>query len=198
MKEAAVYVNPQELTPWDKNPRNNDAAVLNVMSSIREYGFSSPIIARKETGQIIAGHTRWKAAQELGLELVPVRYLDISEKKAAALAVADNKIGEIATWDDAKLAEVLKDIQAESDGFDFSSIGFEESEINALLTNWDDVLDGEVTIGDDNTLEDEQDDGMARIVVEIPIVSSHDASTAIRIGLLDGGFQEKDFKLRVT
>ena len=198
MKEAAEYIHPDSLVPWDQNPRKNDAAVLNVMASIREYGFASPIIARKETNQIIAGHTRWKAANELGLDLVPVRFLDISEAKAKQLAIADNKIGELATWDDAALAEILNSIKDEIENFDFSSIGFEESEINALLTNWDDVLDGDGLLGEDGAMQDETDEGIARIVVEIPIVSSHDASAAIRIGLNEAGFKDNDFKLRVS
>ena len=97
---AAVYVDPSTLTPWNKNPRNNEAAIDEVAKSIKRFGFASPIVARTADGRVIAGQTRLAAALRLGLEDVPVRFLDIDEQLASALALADNKIGEIATWDD--------------------------------------------------------------------------------------------------
>lgn len=106
---AAEWVELSKLVPWDKNPRKNDEAVQRVADSIRRFGFASPIIARKENFEIIAGHTRWKASKLLGLKTVPVRLLDVSERDAHLLALADNKVGEIAEWDDAKVAEILSD-----------------------------------------------------------------------------------------
>lgn len=70
---AAVYVDPNTLTPWDKNPRNNAEAIKQVAKSIERFGFASPIVARQADGRIIAGHTRHAAALKLGLEDVPVR-----------------------------------------------------------------------------------------------------------------------------
>ena len=60
-----------EIKPYPGNPRVNDAAVSAVAASIREFGFRQPIVVDEE-GVIICGHTRWKAAQKLGLETVPV------------------------------------------------------------------------------------------------------------------------------
>lgn len=119
-------VDVTKLTPWVKNPRKNDPAVQRVAESIRQFGFASPIIARRENGEIIAGHTRVKAAKLLGLKQVPVRYLDLDEKQAHALALADNKLGELAEWDDALLGEVLGDFtigEAVTAGFDPSDLG---------------------------------------------------------------------------
>lgn len=106
---AAVWVPIGELTPWDKNPRKNDAAVPKVVESIKRFGFGAPILARKADGEIIAGHTRLKAAQVLGLEKVPVRYLDLDPADAHLLALADNKLNEAAEWDDAAVASILSE-----------------------------------------------------------------------------------------
>jgi hypothetical protein len=113
---AAEWVAPSKLTPWDKNPRRNDNAAKRVADSIRRFGFGAPIVARKADGRIIAGHTRFKAAKMLGLKQVPVRYLDVSERDADLLALADNKLGEIAEWDDQAVAQMLSQASLEEAG----------------------------------------------------------------------------------
>ncbi len=93
---AAEWVAPATLKPWAKNPRKNDGEpVAKVAESIKRFGFAAPIVARKATREIIAGHTRWKAAQQLKLERVPVRFVDVSEREAHLLALADNRLHEI-------------------------------------------------------------------------------------------------------
>ena len=128
---AAVYVDPSTLTPWNQNPRNNEAAIDEVAKSIQRFGFASPIVARTADGRVIAGHTRLAAALRLGLEDVPVRFLDIDEQLASALALADNKIGEIATWDDETLGRVLAEL--EQDGMDLGGLGWDEDELDRIL-----------------------------------------------------------------
>jgi len=128
---AAVYVDPSTLTPWNQNPRNNEAAIDEVAKSIQRFGFASPIVARTADGRVIAGHTRLAAALRLGLEDVPVRFLDIDEQLASALALADNKIGEIATWDDETLGQVLAEL--EQDGTDLGGLGWDEDELDRIL-----------------------------------------------------------------
>ena len=129
--EPAAYMVPiTELNEWEKNPRVNDAAVDKVAASIRRFGFGAPIVARKEDSVIIAGHTRIKAARTIeGMTHVPVRYLDISMKEAEALALADNKLGEIAVWEDNMLAALLADLSEE----EAVSLGFNEEELEGLL-----------------------------------------------------------------
>jgi len=90
---AAVWVPVEQLKPWAQNPRKNDAAVATVVESIRRFGFGAPLLARKADGELIAGHTRLKAALKLGLPKVPVRYLDLDPTDAHLLALADNKTG---------------------------------------------------------------------------------------------------------
>lgn len=120
-----------DLTPWDKNPRDNDHAVQSVADSIKRFGWGSVIVARKSDGVVIAGHTRLKAAEKLGMDKVPVRYLDLDPAEAAALALADNKVGELADWDDDILGEVLTALEA--DGVDLAGLGFSDEELAALL-----------------------------------------------------------------
>ena len=127
-KPAAFMVPISELIEWNKNPRINEAAVDKVAASIKRFGFGAPIVARKEDSVIIAGHTRLKAAKTIeGMTHVPVRYLDISKKEAEALALADNKLGEIAIWDDNMLASVLNELE------NINDLGWTEDELKNLL-----------------------------------------------------------------
>jgi len=127
---AAVYVDPTTLSPWDENPRNNSEAVGKVAKSIERFGFASPIIARKKDGRVIAGHTRLKAALRLNMDEVPVRFMDLDDQASAALALADNRLGEVATWDDDMLKSILDDLAA--DGVDVQELGFDEDDFARL------------------------------------------------------------------
>tara|TARA_Y100001963_G_scaffold157866_1_gene255464 strand:+ start:6224 stop:7573 length:1350 start_codon:yes stop_codon:yes gene_type:complete len=139
---AAVWLGVEELTPWPDNPRLNDDAVTAVADSIQRFGFSSPIIARKENRMIIAGHTRFKAAKLLGYKEVPVRLMDLSQDQSRLLALADNKIGELSLWDEDKLSEVIHSMNEE--GLDLDGLGFSEEELDSLLKETDlDLEDSE-------------------------------------------------------
>lgn len=128
---AAIWVPITELKPWDKNPRSNAAAVAKVAESIKRFGFGSPIVARTADRQIIAGHTRILAAQKLGLTHVPVRFLDLDPVEARLLALADNKLGEIAEWNYPELAQVLADLKLED--ADLLASGFDDEELDRLF-----------------------------------------------------------------
>jgi len=106
---AAEWVKPSALKPWPQNPTKDDpASVRRVAESIKRFGFGAPLVARRTNGEVIAGHTRLRAAKQLGLELVPVRYLDINEKDAHVLALADNRLAALTLRNNAELAELLK------------------------------------------------------------------------------------------
>ena len=98
----AVQITERELatiTPYERNPRKNDNAVEGVARSIKEFGFQQPIVVDSD-GVIVIGHTRYKAAQRLGLVSVPVHVADnLSVEQITALRIADNSTGEAATWD---------------------------------------------------------------------------------------------------
>lgn len=129
---AAVWVEVDKLLPWAQNPRQNDAAVDEVVASIKRFGFGAPLLARRENGEIIAGHTRLRAALKLQLPKVPVRYLDLDPADAHLLALADNKLGEIAEWDEARLGQLLAELRA--DGADIlTGTGFDDGEIATLI-----------------------------------------------------------------
>ena len=131
MKAAATWEDISSLTPWDKNPRHNTAAIEQVRKSIERFGFSSPIIARQQDRVIIAGHTRHQAALKMGLDKVPVRFLDLDPAQARALALADNRLGEIADWDDGMLAEVLRELEAAN--VELGDLGWSGDALEALI-----------------------------------------------------------------
>ena len=111
----------EELVPYENNPRNNDEAVKFVANSIKEFGFKVPIIVDKNN-VIVAGHTRYKASQQLGLKEVPCIIADdLTDEQIKAFRLADNKVSEKATWDinmlDSELTDIL-DISMEDFGFD--------------------------------------------------------------------------------
>lgn len=107
-------VKVSKLIPYENNPRRNDDAVEPVANSIREFGFKVPIIIDRNN-VIVAGHTRLKAALKLGLETVPVIVADdLTDEQVRAFRLADNKVGEIATWDyellDSEIANLTTDM----------------------------------------------------------------------------------------
>ena len=86
-----VELPTMDLVPYENNPRNNGEAVDGVAESIAKFGFKVPIVITDEN-VIVAGHTRWLAAQKLGLDAVPCIVADdLSEKQIKAFRLADNK-----------------------------------------------------------------------------------------------------------
>ena len=122
------------MIPYENNPRINDNAVDAVANSIKEFGFKVPIIIDKNN-VIVAGHTRLKAAEKLGMKEVPVIVAnDLTDDQIKAFRLADNKVGELATWDFSKLEEELSGIQMDMSMFDFDFPTIEEDEEPLQLT----------------------------------------------------------------
>lgn len=149
-----------DIKPYENNPRNNDDAVDAVANSINKFGWQQPIVV-DIGGVIIAGHTRYKAAQKLGLKTVPVVVAkDLSEEQVKAYRLADNKSGELATWDD----ELLEDELVGIDDIDMADFGFDDSdkEINDeadvdsldLSDNVEEKFELKVECQDEKSLED--------------------------------------------
>jgi len=126
-------LNINDIKPYDKNPRKNDKAVDRVATSIKEFGFQQPIVVDKNM-VIVVGHTRYKAAQKLKLSQIPVVIADVSEEKLQAYRIADNKLNELAEWDDDLLFEEISEITARGDE---QLTGFNAEEINAILNKAD-------------------------------------------------------------
>ena len=115
----------EELIPYENNPRNNDEAVEYVANSIKEFGFKVPIVIDKG-GVIIAGHTRYKASNKLGLKEVPCIIADdLNEEQIKAFRLADNKVSEKAEWDFNMLDFELANLE-----IDMSDFGFEDFDID--------------------------------------------------------------------
>ena len=126
-----VNVKIAEVTPYANNPRNNDAAVESVAKSIEKFGFIGAIILNKDK-VIINGHTRVKACKKLGMETIPAIIVDhLTKEQEDALRIADNKTGEIAEWNEDLLRAELKAL--EEAGFGIEDLGFDNSELEALL-----------------------------------------------------------------
>ena len=124
-------MNIENIVPYENNPRFNDEAVEYVANSIREFGFKVPIVIDKNN-VIVTGHTRVKAATQLGITKVPcIRADDLNDEQIKAFRIADNKVAEIATWDLGKLEVELEDIN-----IDMSDFGLELEPIE------DDASDG--------------------------------------------------------
>jgi DNA modification methylase len=120
-----------EIRPYERNPRHNEHAVDAVARSISEFGFRVPIVV-DEDGVILAGDTRFKAAQRLGRTEVPVHVaLGLSAEKKRAFRIADNKVAEAATWDRDRLVAELADLRGLE--FDLSLTGFGDDELIDLL-----------------------------------------------------------------
>src|SRR6056297_7823 len=119
------------LVPYARNARtHSDEQVAQIAASIREWGWTVPILV-DEDGTIIAGHGRIMAAQKLGLKDVPVMVADgWSEAQKRAYVIADNKLALNAGWDNELLHVELKEIG--DAGFDLDLTGFDMDEIGAL------------------------------------------------------------------
>jgi ParB-like chromosome segregation protein Spo0J len=121
-----------ELIPYARNPRtHSDAQVAQIAASIREFGWTNPVLVDGANG-IIAGHGRVLAARKLGLERVPVLELThMSEAQKRAYVLADNQLALNAGWDEALLRLELADLSEL--GFELGLIGFGEGELERLL-----------------------------------------------------------------
>ena len=132
-KREIKYIATSKLTPYIRNSRtHSDEQVAQIVASITEFGFTNPILV-DDKGLIIAGHGRLQAAQRMGLKEVPtidVGYLSESQKKA--YVIADNKLALNAGWDFDMLKVEFEDLM--EDDFDLSLLGFEQKEINDILS----------------------------------------------------------------
>jgi DNA modification methylase len=129
---AIDYRPIEALIPYARNARtHSEAQVALIAGSIREYGFTNPVLVDGENG-IIAGHGRVMAARKLGLARVPVIELaHLTETQQRAYILADNKLAEQAGWDKSLLALELGDLQGMA--VDLTSLGFDAAELDALL-----------------------------------------------------------------
>ena len=159
-----------EIHPYANNPRKNDEAVAGVAASIKRFGFLIPMVIDRN-GEIICGHTRYKAARQLGLTEVPCVIADeLTEDEIRAFRLADNKVSEKAQWDMDLLPVELAGIMLPMEDFGFESISPDEFEENFVLDEGEKKPFQQISI----TVHDKQ---AALILQAIKYVYDHDAVT---------------------
>jgi ParB-like chromosome segregation protein Spo0J len=131
MADKIVLRSVESLIPYARNARtHSDAQVAQIAGSIREFGFTNPVLVDGESG-IVAGHGRVLAARKLGLTEVPcIEIAYLTEAQRRAYIIADNKLALNAGWDEDLLKLELADLKVA--GFDLGLTGFGELELAAL------------------------------------------------------------------
>ena len=144
-----VYKRISELIPYENNPRQNDDAVEPLMNSIKEFGFKNPIVVDKNN-VIVAGHTRYKAADKLNMEQVPCIVADdLTKEQIKAYRLADNRTSELSNWDFELLEEELSDIVH----IDMSDLAFDFKNENELLGAYEELLSDKDYMSMQNAME---------------------------------------------
>jgi len=175
-------INIDILKPFEKNPKSHPAEQINrIVRSIQEFGFTNPILALKENNMIIAGHARLKAAQQMNLVQVPVIFLDMPYEKAIAYVVADNRLAELAKWDEQMLLPLLDEVKLS--GIDIELTGFTSADIS--LMNKHEVQ------------EDDFDAGAAADAIKEPITQVGDIWILGKHRLLCGDSGKKEDVLKL-
>jgi site-specific DNA-methyltransferase (adenine-specific) len=129
---AAEWVPVEALRAWSRNPRLiTDEQISRVADSIKRFGFSAPIVARRQDGEVIAGHTRLRAAVQLGLTKVPVRYMNLDPAEAHLLALADNRLTELTPWNNTELSSLLSEYGL----VDATMAGWNSEDLEELATD---------------------------------------------------------------
>ena len=141
------------LKPYARNAKMHGAdQVAKIAASMAEFGWTVPCLV-SDDGELIAGHGRVLAAEKLGLKDAPVIVLaHLSDEQRRAYRIADNKLTELGEWDEAVLSGELQLLAAED--FDLSLIGFDDAELDALLSGLDEETDTE---GEDDIPEPPED-----------------------------------------
>ena len=135
MRDLAVtYLAIADLKPYARNPRTHSKKqIKQIADSIQTFGWTNPILI-DAAGGVIAGHGRLEAAKQLGIERVPtIRIEDLTEAQKRAYVIADNRLAELAGWDDELLAIELQLLSTLDLDFDLDLTGFETAEIDLLI-----------------------------------------------------------------
>ena len=144
---ALERVEVSALSGFAGNPRtHSDPQIKQIAASIREFGWTNPILV-DATGTIIAGHGRLAAAKQLGLAQVPViRLGHLSDAQRKALVIADNQLALNAGWDEAALSVLIQELDAEK--FELDILGFAADDLDRYLAGLDGVVAAEVEEGE--------------------------------------------------
>lgn len=122
-------VSVHDLTPHPKNPNRGNTEVIK--ESIAENGFFGAIVAQKSSGHILIGHHRLEAAKEQGAEQVPVLWLDVDDKRALKIMIADNRTAELAYRDSEALADLLSELNLDGG---IAGTGYSDDDLDKLVS----------------------------------------------------------------
>lgn len=123
---AAQWEDVDKLKPWIKNPKDHRKNVPDIVTSMKTFGVGRPIIARKANREIIAGHGELLAAEMLGIRRMPVRYVDLEERLAHGLSLADNRIQEKSGYVKDTLLEALSEQRVDVPTFQATGFNYED------------------------------------------------------------------------
>ena len=134
---SIAYLPIDQLRPDPGNARQHSAKqVRQIAKSIETFGFNVPLLVDAECN-VIAGHGRLLAAKRLGWHQVPTIRLDhLSEAQKRAFMIADNRLAEVAVWDDRLLAAQLKALASVELNFDIETIGFDMARSTSGSSRW--------------------------------------------------------------
>lgn len=130
-------VSVDQLTPHPENPRIGDVDVL--AGSIQENGFYGAVVVQKSTGYVLAGNHRLKAARNRGIEEIPVAWVDVDDDRARRILLADNRTGDLGTYDDDLLADLLKDLAQTEEAL--RGTGYTPEDLDNLMALLDEQWD---------------------------------------------------------
>ena len=166
---AIEYIPVEALKPDPYNARKHPESQIDLLAaSIRQFGFVGAITV-DEGNIIISGHGRHAAAVRVGMDVVPcIRVTHLTAKAKMALALADNRLGELSVWDEAALASQLAQLLAPDLDFDFEVTGFDTVDADRLLGPEPDPIGRKSGTGDFSL---DPDDNLPRLVTEGPSVS---------------------------
>jgi hypothetical protein len=137
-REGLERLRTSDLKPHERNARTHSKKqIRQIAESIKRFGFTNPVLV-DEQNRIIAGHGRVEAARLIGMDVVPaIRLEGMSEADRRAYIVADNRLAELAGWDNEMLGLELGHILELEPDFDLSVIGFDPAEVEALFNSLD-------------------------------------------------------------
>ena len=148
IRDKIKYIKTKDLKKYaNNNKKHSDKQIKLLKENIERFGFTTPLLVDSKNGEIIAGHGRALAAEDMGIEKLPyIDVSDLSKKNKRALRIADNKIGELATWDldslRIELGELNRDGLLELTGFDLSDLNVFGNKGDFLVEDLEKEWDG--------------------------------------------------------
>lgn len=135
MNQTYEVVAIDAVKPHPDNPRRGDVAVI--AASVAANGFYGAIAVQRSTGRILAGNHRWEAAKKEKLAEIPVLWMDVDDKTALRILLADNRTSDLGTYEQEALAEILMELRAAED---LAGTGYGELDVGTLLKEMGDAI----------------------------------------------------------